>query len=84
MSRMHVLAVAVLSAAVSGPLAAAGINSFSQAKAAGVKVNADVRAIFIAAVKSTGRGKKALSIWNPAAIKCVKMRTAPAGLNGST
>ncbi|MDP1057298.1 deoxyribonuclease I, partial [Klebsiella pneumoniae] len=29
-----------MSAAVSGPRAAAGINSFSQAKAAGVKVNA--------------------------------------------
>lgn len=58
MSRMHVLAVAVLSAAVSGPLAAAGINSFSQAKAAGVKVNADVPGDFIAAVKSTGRGKR--------------------------
>ena len=57
MSRMHVLAVAVLSAAVSGPLAAAGINSFS-AKAAGVKVNADVPGDFIAAVKSTGRGKR--------------------------
>ena len=57
MSRMHVLAVAVLSAAVSGPLAAAGINSFP-AKAAGVKVNADVPGDFIAAVKSTGRGKR--------------------------
>lgn len=83
MSRMHVLAVAVLSAAVSGPLAAAGINSF-QAKAAGVKVNADVPGDFYCGCKIDWQGKKALSIWNPAAIKCVKMRTAPAGLNGST
>jgi endonuclease I len=73
-----------LSTAVSGPLAAAGINSFSQAKAAGVKVNADVPGDFTAAVKLTGRVKKALSIWNLAAIKCVKMKTAPAGLNGNT
>jgi deoxyribonuclease-1 len=47
-----------LSAAVSGPLAAEGINSFSQAKAAGVKVNADVPGDFTAAVKSTGREKR--------------------------
>ena len=51
MSRMHVLAVAVLSAAVSGPLAAAGINSFSQAKAAGVKVNADIPGDFYCGCK---------------------------------
>ena len=84
MSRMHVLAVAVLSAAVSGPLAAAGINSFSQAKAAGVKVNADVPGDFYCGCKIDWQGKKALSIWNRAAIRCVKMRTAPAGLNGNT
>ena len=84
MSRMHVLAVAVLSAAVSGPLAAAGINSFSQAKAAGVKVNADVPGDFIAAVKSTGRGKKGVIDLESCGYKVRKMRTAPAGLNGST
>ena len=37
MSRMYVFAVALFSVAASGPLAAAGIHSFSQAKAAGVK-----------------------------------------------
>jgi deoxyribonuclease-1 len=37
---------------------AAGINSFSQAKAAGVKVNADVPGDFTAAVKLTGREKR--------------------------
>ncbi|MDT1817368.1 deoxyribonuclease I, partial [Acinetobacter baumannii] len=58
MSRMHVLAVAVLSAAVSGPLAAAGINSFSQAKAAGVKVNADVPGDFYCGCKIDWQGKK--------------------------
>ncbi|HHL3985689.1 TPA: endonuclease [Klebsiella pneumoniae] len=56
MSRMHVLAVAVLSAAVSGPLAAAGINSFSQAKAAGVKVNADVPGDFYCGCKIDWQG----------------------------
>ncbi len=57
MSRMHVLAVAVLSAAVSGPLRPLVLIVF-EAKAAGVKVNADVPGDFIAAVKSTGRGKR--------------------------
>lgn len=83
MSRMHVLAVAVLSAAVSGPLRPLVLIVF-QAKAAGVKVNADVPGDFYCGCKIDWQGKKALSIWNPAAIKCVKMRTAPAGLNGST
>ena len=58
MSRMHILAVAVLSAAVSGPLAAAEITSFSQAKAAGVKVNADVPGDFYCGCKIDWQGKK--------------------------
>lgn len=42
MSRNVSLAVAFLAAALSGHALADGIHSFSQAKTAGVKINADV------------------------------------------
>ena len=58
MSRMYVFAVALFSVAASGPLAAAGIHSFSQAKAAGVKVNADVPGDFYCGCKIDWQGKK--------------------------
>ena len=65
MYRYLSIAAVVLSAAFSGPALAEGINSFSQAKAAAVKVHA-------------GRAKKALLICNRAAIRCEKMKTVPA------
>jgi deoxyribonuclease-1 len=58
MSRIYVFAAAFLSAACSGQLAAEGINSFSQAKAAGVKVNADVPGDFYCGCKIDWQGKK--------------------------
>lgn len=51
MSRIHIFAAAFLSAAVCAPLAAEGINSFSQAKTAGVKVNADAPGDFYCGCK---------------------------------
>lgn len=78
MYRYLSIAAVVLSAAFSGPALAEGINSFSQAKAAAVKVHADAPVRFIADVKLTGRAKKALLICNRAAIRCAKMKTAPA------
>lgn len=78
MYRYLSIAAVVLSAAFSGPALAEGINSFSQAKAAAVKVHADAPVRFIADVKLTGRAKKALLICNRAAIRCAKMKTEPA------
>ncbi|XPE65461.1 hypothetical protein ACNKHR_18305 [Shigella flexneri] len=78
MYRYLSIAAVVLSAAFSGPASAEGINSFSQAKAAAVKVHADAPVRFIADVKLTGRAKKALLICDRAAIRCAKMKTAPA------
>ncbi len=77
MYRYLSIAAVVLSAAFSGPALAEGINSFSQAKAAAVKVHADAPGS-IADVKLTGRAKKALLICNRAAIRCAKIKTAPA------
>lgn len=78
MYRYLSIAAVVLSAAFSGPTLAEGINSFSQAKAAAVKSTLTRRVRFTADVKLTGRAKKALSICNRAAIRCAKMKTAPA------
>lgn len=58
MSRNVSLAVAFLASALSGHALADGIHSFSQAKTAGVKINADVPVISTAAVKLTGRVKR--------------------------
>lgn len=58
MSRIYIFAAAFLSAAACAPLAAEGINSFSQAKAAGVKVNADVPGDFYCGCKINWQGKK--------------------------
>ena len=67
----HYLSIAavVLSAAFSGPALAEGINSFSQAKAAAVKVHADAPGTFYCGCKI---------ICNRAAIRCEKMKTVPA------
>ena len=51
-------AAALLAAAFSGPVLAEGINSFSQAKAAGVKVNADAPGDFYCGCKINWQGKK--------------------------
>ncbi len=51
MSRKSVLALAFIATAFSGQVLADGINSFSQAKAAGVKVNADVPGDFYCGCK---------------------------------
>ena len=58
MSRIHIYAAAFFSAAVCAPLAAEGINSFSQAKTAGVKVNADAPGDFYCGCKINWQGKK--------------------------
>ena len=58
MSRNFSLAVAFLTTALSGHALADGINSFSQAKAAGVKVNADVPGDFYCGCKINWQGKK--------------------------
>lgn len=58
MSRIYIFAAAFLSVAACAPLAAEGINSFSQAKAAGVKVNADVPGDFYCGYKINWQGKK--------------------------
>lgn len=77
-------AAALLAAAFSGPVLAEGINSFSQAKAAGVKVNADAPGDFYCGCKINWQGKKGSLTSNHVAIKYEKMKTAPAELNGST
>lgn len=74
MYRNFSFAAALLAAAFSGPALAEGINSFSQAKAAGVKVNADAPEISTAVVKLTGKAKKGSWTSNPAAIKCEKRK----------
>lgn len=58
MSRTHIFAAAFLTAACSGQAMAEGINSFSQAKAAGVKVNADAPGDFYCGCKIDWQGKK--------------------------
>lgn len=58
MSRNFSLAVAFLTTAFSGHALAEGIHSFSQAKAAGVKVNADVPGDFYCGCKINWQGKK--------------------------
>lgn len=78
MYRYLSIAAVVLSAAFSGPALAEGINSFSQAKAAAVKVHADAPGTFYCGCKINWRAKKALLICNRAAIRCAKMKTAPA------
>ncbi len=78
MYRYLSIAAVVLSAAFSGPALAAGINSFSQAKAAAVKVHADAPGTFYCGCKINWQGKKALLICNRAAIRCAKMKTEPA------
>ncbi|WP_054178807.1 deoxyribonuclease I [Trabulsiella odontotermitis] len=60
MSRTVFFAVACLATAFSGPLLAAGIHSFSQAKAAGVKVNADAPGDFYCGCKINWQGKKGI------------------------
>lgn len=59
MYRNFSFAAALLAAAFSGQALADGINNFSQAKAASVKVNADAPGSFTAGAKSAGRVKKA-------------------------
>ena len=51
-------AVAFVAAALSGQSLAEGINSFSQAKSAGVKVNSDVPGDFYCGCKINWQGKK--------------------------
>ena len=58
MSRNFSFAVAFLATVLSGPVLAEGINNFSQAKAAGVKVNADVPGDFYCGCKINWQGKK--------------------------
>ena len=58
MSRNLSFAVALLATAFSGHVLADGIKSFSQAKAAGVKVNADVPGDFYCGCKINWEGKK--------------------------
>ncbi|HGU9810147.1 DNA-specific endonuclease I [Enterobacter hormaechei subsp. hoffmannii] len=58
MSRNVSLAVAFLAAALSGHALADGIHSFSQAKTAGVKINADVPGDFYCGCKINWQGKK--------------------------
>ncbi|EIX4508337.1 deoxyribonuclease I [Escherichia coli] len=58
MYRYLSIAAVVLSAAFSGPALAEGINSFSQAKAAAVKVHADAPGTFYCGCKINWQGKK--------------------------
>ena len=58
MYRYLSLAAALFTVALSGQTLAAGINSFSQAKTAGVKVNADVPGDFYCGCKINWQGKK--------------------------
>jgi deoxyribonuclease I len=58
MSRTHIFAAALLTAAFSGQSMAEGIHSFSQAKTAGVKVNADAPGDFYCGCKIDWQGKK--------------------------
>ena len=75
------LATAFFTVALSGQTLAAGINSFSQAKTAGVKVNADVPGDFYCGCKINWQGKKGVVDLN----SCGKRtRIAPAESNGNT
>ena len=58
MYRYLSIAAVVLSTAFSGPALAEGINSFSQAKAAAVKVHADAPGTFYCGCKINWQGKK--------------------------
>ncbi|MGL4725343.1 MAG: deoxyribonuclease I [Scandinavium sp.] len=58
MSRKSFLALALISSALSGHALADGITSFSQAKAAGVKVNANAPGDFYCGCKINWQGKK--------------------------
>ena len=78
MSRKLSFAVAIITAAFSGYALADGINSFSQAKAAGVKVNADAPGDFYCGCKINWQGKKASWIWPPVAIRFARTKTVPA------
>ncbi len=60
-----------------------GINNFSQAKAASVKVNADAPGSFYCGCQIRWQGKRRRRP-SPAAIRCVKTRIAPDALSGST
>ncbi|MDF7681427.1 deoxyribonuclease I [Enterobacteriaceae bacterium ESL0689] len=52
--------MALLSIAISRPLAAEGINSFSQAKIAGIKINHDIAGDFYCGCKIHWQGKKGI------------------------
>lgn len=54
------LAVAFIAALSSLPTFSAGINSFSQAKSAGVKINADAPGDFYCGCKISWQGKKGI------------------------
>lgn len=82
MSRNFSLAVAFLTTALSGHATADGINSFSQAKAAGVKVNADVPGDFYCGCKINWQGKRVVDL-ESCGYKVRKTKTAPAVLNGN-
>lgn len=84
MYRHFSFAAALLAAAFSGPVLAEGINSFSQAKAAGVKVNADAPGDFYCGCKINWQGKKGVVDLESCGYKVRKMKTAPVELNGST
>lgn len=84
MYRKCSLAVALLAAAVSGHALAEGIHSFSQAKTAGVKINADVPGDFYCGCKINWQGKKGSSTLSPVDTRFAKTRTAPAVLSGNT
>ena len=58
MYRNFSFAAALLAMMLSGQVLATGINSFSQAKTAGVKVNADVPGDFYCGCKINWQGKK--------------------------
>lgn len=84
MYRNFSFAAALLAAAFSGPALAEGINSFSQAKAAGVKVNADAPGDFYCGCKINWQGKKGVVDLESCGYKVRKTKTAPVELNGST
>lgn len=84
MYRNFSFAAALLAAAFSGQALADGINNFSQAKAASVKVNADAPGSFYCGCQIRWQGKKGVVDLSPVAIRCVKTRIAPDALSGST
>lgn len=84
MYRNFSFAAALLAMMLSGQVLATGINSFSQAKTAGVKVNADVPGDFYCGCKINWQGKKGVVDLASCGYKVRKMKTAPAALNGNT